>query len=417
MKILHVIDSVNVKQGGPAVSVPALAEAQAKLGHSVGLVCRDFPHLGPQVRPDGVRMISVRGNRWEKMLGCFGRKFREAVLQAAATADVVHSHGLWTAAGVYARVASCPTGKPRLVISPRGMLSPWALKRSPIKKAIGWRIFEKPNLEKAGLLHVTSDLEKDEANLFLSRQPRMKHRPPLLVVPNGVYIPDAVPGRETVENMFPQLKGKRWLLFISRIHPKKGLLELAKAWRQVQEKFPAWELVIAGPVDDKRHAKKVAEELRGMGVWVGEVRGMEKWSFLNNSEVTVLPSHSENFGNVITEALAVGRPVVTTTGTPWGAAETPIRMRIRMMGPSFAPNLASSGGASEGGRAGGTMNLEARKCGVICEVTDLQRGLERMLGVSEKERQEMGARGREWMQKEFSWAAVAKNMIEAYRKK
>jgi glycosyltransferase involved in cell wall biosynthesis len=91
--------------------------------------------------------------------------------------------------------------------------------------------------------------------------------------------------------------------------------------------------------------------------------------------------------------------VVTTTGTPWGEAETPIRMRIGM----------------KGNNNGESMNLEERKCGVICEVTDLKRGLERMLEFSDKQREEMGGRGREWMRREFSWEASAERLINAYQ--
>ena len=150
-------------------------------------------------------------------------------------------------------------------------------------------------------------------------------------------------------------------------------------------------------------------------------------ALLGHAEFMVLPSHSKNFGLVVAESLAAGRPVVTTKGTPWGRARSEIKMKIKIKEPSVAPSPLR-GGAMEGGYAGGTelaqgdrrkeiaaaparrglgdgcavedsgnMNLEERKCGVICEVTDLKRGLERMLKFSDKEREEMGARGREWM--------------------
>ena len=110
----------------------------------------------------------------------------------------------------------------------------------------------------------------------------------------------------------------------------------------------------------------------------------------------MLPSHSENFGIVVAESLAAGRPVVTSNKTPWGA-ELALGDRRK--------ELADRG----------SMNLELRGCGVICEVTDLKRGLERMLEFSDKEREEMGARGREWMKEEFSWEAGAHKLISAYQ--
>jgi glycosyltransferase involved in cell wall biosynthesis len=184
---------------------------------------------------------------------------------------------------------------------------------------------------------------------------------------------------------------------------------------QIRESNPGWELVIAGPEQDKGYAERLKKEGGREVVWTGELRGEEKWAALGHAEFLVLPSHSENFGIVVAESLAAGRPVVTTNKTPWGAARSEIKMKIKIKGPSFAPNLSSSGGASEGGYAGGTMNLEERKCGVICEVTNLKRGLERMLEFSDKERMEMGARGRQWMKEEFSWEAGAEKLTSAYR--
>jgi glycosyltransferase involved in cell wall biosynthesis len=158
-------------------------------------------------------------------------------------------------------------------------------------------------------------------------------------------------------------------------------------------------LVIAGPEEERGYAERLKREGKREVIWTGELRGEEKWAALGNAEFLVLPSHSENFGIVVAESLAAGRPVVTTNKTPWGAARSEIKMKIKIK--------ENNGGES--------MNLEERKCGVICEVTDLKRGLERMMGFSDKEREEMGARGREWMKKEFSWEAGAERLIAGYK--
>ena len=122
----------------------------------------------------------------------------------------------------------------------------------------------------------------------------------------------------------------------------------------------------------------------------------EKWAALGQAEFLVLPSHSENFGIVVAESLAAGRPAVTTKNTPWGAELAPGDRR---------KEIADRG----------SMNLELRGCGVICEVTDLRRGLERMLKFSDEEGIEMGARGKKWMKEEFSWEAGAERLIAAYK--
>jgi len=393
------------------VSVPALAAAQVRLGHQVTIACRNYGYLGPMAKAEGVNVRTVSGNRWTKGQGGWGCSFRRLVEQEAEKADVVHNHGVWLAANYYARRAAVEAGKP-LVISPRGMLEGWSLGRAIVKKFVAWHLFERKNLESAALFHATSESEAQAIATALRMRIRMEIKEPRIVVaPNGVEVPEKIPGREVLEQRFPELKGKKWVLFMSRIHRKKGLDLLLQAWGRQKTGAPSGlglrlrlsehVLVIAGPEEDRGYAEKLKRE-GGRGViWTGELRGEDKWVALGHAEFLVLPSHSENFGIVVAESLAAGRPVVTTTGTPWGeAAKPPIRMRIRMKEDN----------------SGESMNLEERKCGVICEVTDLRRGLERMMEFSDKEREEMGVRGREWMKKEFSWEAAAGKLIAAYKK-
>ena len=158
LKILHVIDSINVVQGGPSVSVPALAGAQAKLGHQVTIVCRDYGYLGSMVKPDGVEIRSVPSGRWTKGQGGWGCAFRRLVEEEAKKADVVHNHGVWLAANYYARRAANKAGKP-LVISTRGMLESWSLGKAVFRKFVAWQLFERKNMESAALFHATSDSE------------------------------------------------------------------------------------------------------------------------------------------------------------------------------------------------------------------------------------------------------------------
>jgi len=388
--------------------VPALAEAQAKLGHRVTIACRNYAYLGPMVRAKGVEVRAIASSRWTKGQGGWGCSFRRLVEEEAEKADVVHNHGVWLAANYYARRAAVKVGKP-LVISPRGMLEDWSLGRSKMRKRVAWMLFERKNLRSAKLFHATSvseaeSIEKNLSFTFTFTKPRV------VVAANGVEVQEKIPDRELLERRFPELKGKKWVLFMSRIHQKKGLDLLLEAWVRQKTEAPSGlglglrlselVLVIAGPEEDRGYAEKLKKEGGREVIWTGELRGEEKWAALGHAEFLVLPSHSENFGIVVAESLAAGRPVVTTKGTPWGEAETPIRMRIRM----------KENNDSE------SMNLEERKCGVICEVTDLKRGLERMLEFSDKEREEMGAKGREWMKEEFSWEAGAGKLIAAYKK-
>jgi glycosyltransferase involved in cell wall biosynthesis len=277
-------------------------------------------------------------------------------------------------------------------------------------------LFEKENLRSAKLFHATSVSEAESIEKNLSFTVTFTFtKPRIVVAPNGVEIPQRIPKREVVEEKFPELKGRRWVLFMSRIHPKKGLDVLLEAWRQQQrdgrlrlplrlrdgqEVEQETVLVIAG-ADLIGYGAEVERMIRekGLGETVlmtGHVDGEVREALLGHAEFLVLPSHSENFGLVVAESLAAGRPVVTTNKTPWGS------------------ELAQGDRRKEIADRG-SMNLELRGCGVICEVTDLKRGLERMLEFSDKEREEMGARGREWMKEEFSWEAAAETILEAYK--
>jgi len=397
LKILHVIDSINLRQGGPSVSVPALAAAQAKLGHEVTIACRDYEYLGPVATAEGVKVHTVPGSRWIKGQGGWGCGFRKLIEEGAMKTDVIHNHGVWLAANYYARRAAVKAGKP-LVSSPRGMLEEWSLGRAKLKKGVAWWLFERKNIESAALFHATSESEAEAIASALRIRMRIRIKEPkIIVAPNGVDVPEKIPGREVSEKRFPKLKGKKWIVFMSRIHPKKGLLELAEAWMTLREKYSEWVLVIAGPEDDREYAGKVREELKGEGVWMGELTGEEKWSALGNAGFVALPTYSENFGIVVAETLAAGRPVLTTTGTPWGTVSLKMKMKMKE-----DKRLQS-------------MNLEERGCGVICEVGGVKGAMEKMLGFSDKQRDEMGKRGVKWMREEFSWGRSAKELVEAYQ--
>ena len=427
MRILHVIDSINVVQGGPSVSVPALAGAQAKLGHQVTIACRDYGYLGTMVKPEGVEIRSVPSSCWTKGQGGWGCSFRRLVEEEARKADVVHNHGVWLAANYYARKAANKAGKP-LVISTRGMVEDWSLGRSKMRKRVAWMLFERENLRSAKLFHATSSSEAESISEALRRWKMVDGRweppisdlrspifpgPRIVVAPNGVDVPERIPGREILEARFPKLRGKEWVLFMSRIHPKKGIDLLLEAWAtalsqkglgSLREGQGGMILVIAG-ADLIGYGKEVERMVRekGLGETVlmtGHVDGEVREALLGHSMFLVLPSYSENFGLVVAESLAAGRPVLTTTGTPWGATRSPIRMRIRI----------KEDGSDE------SMNLEENGCGVICEVNGLKEALGRMLRFSDDQLDEMGRKGKKMVTERFSWKAAAETIVDAYEK-
>jgi glycosyltransferase involved in cell wall biosynthesis len=317
----------------------------------------------------------------------------------------------------YARCAANMAGKP-LVISTRGMLEGWSLGRAVVRKFVAWQLFERKNLESAALFHATSESEAEAIATALRIKMKIKIKEPRIVVaPNGVDVPERIPGREVVERKFPRLKGKEWVLFMSRIHPKKGIDLLLEAWKeqmtalgqvkggrreegqglqatgyrndpfsisQTPSVARTTVLVIAG-ADLIGYGAEVERMIRekGLGETVlmtGHVDGEVREALLGHSMFLVLPSHSENFGLVVAESLARGRPVITTTGTPW--------KELKEWGAGWW--------------------VEPKK-------ESITQAMGEALTKTDAELDQMGARGRKMVGERFSWKAAAETILEAYK--
>lgn len=400
MRILHIVASIQASTGGPAVSVTRLASEQAKAGNDVTLACLDYPWLGPQIAtPPGVRVVSMRGGFCTEKGRGWCPKFRRVIMDLAASADIVHNHGLWMWPNAYARKAAVAAKKP-LVISPRGMLESWSLRRSRFRKALAWRLFERKNLQAAVFFHATAESEAVSIKKLGLTQS-------VVISPNGVDLLNLNerPGRELIEEKFPQLRNKRWVVFMSRLHPKKGIDVLLRAWEEGErlkeektkrlkdqgtkrlkdEEAEGGVLVLAGP-DLIGYRAKVERMIREQGlgdsvILIGEVQGREKEALLGNAEVFVLPSYSENFGIVVAEALAWGLPVITTTGTPWEEIE----------------------------KIGAGWWVEPKE-------EALRGALNDVLGKSKDELREMGKRGRHLIEEKYGWREAAEKVIRGYEK-
>jgi glycosyltransferase involved in cell wall biosynthesis len=179
------------------------------------------------------------------------------------------------------------------------------LRNSRLKKFLPWILWERRTLASATLLQAMSEQEADAfLPLGLSN--------PVSIQPVGLEIAQVQPRP-------PRPTGPRTCLFLSRIHPKKGLPMLVRAWARVRP--PNWQLLIIGP-DDNGHSGEVERLVASLGLGDGVVLrgpayGAEKWNLLATADLFILPSYSENFGIVVAEAMAAGLPVITTTGTPW----------------------------------------------------------------------------------------------------
>ncbi len=280
--------------------------------------------------------------------------------------DILHNHSLWMMPNVYPGIVARRYRIP-LVVSPRGTLSPWAKASGSFVKRFFWPLVQRPTISPAACFHATAESEYEDIR-------RLDFRQPVAIIPNGIDVPDLLPKREAP---------LRTLLFLSRINPKKGLDLLLPAWQAVQDRFSAWRLVIAGPSDSPGYLEKMqalAAQLKLERIaFIGEVKGAQKWEAYYQADLFVLPTYSENFGNVVAEALASGVPAIVSKGAPWaGLVEKRVGWWIEI---GVAP-LADS--------------------------------LKQALALSPDQLSEMGRRGRRWMQEEFSWDSLGLRMTRTY---
>ncbi|MEN3747617.1 glycosyltransferase [Sphingomonas sp. HF-S3] len=356
MKLFLTGASFDPSFGGPAYSVPALGAALARTGITVGLWAPDGTALTSPTVPQRNGLMPLGGDL-QAAIGRLGR------------ADLIHDNGMWLphhhAIARLARARAIPR-----VVSLRGMLEPWAINHRKWKKKLAWAMYQARDLRSAKLLHATADIEATNARaLGLSGS--------CCVVPNGVDLPS----HSAADHLEPGPRDLRTALFVSRVHPKKGLPMLVRAWHRLAPK--GWQLVIAGP-DEDDHAAEVQALVDKLGVrdhvrLIGPIYGPEKDALFQTADLFVLPTYSENFGIAIAEALAYEIPVLTTRGAPWAL-------------------------------------LETHRCGWWVDPTEdaVFTGLRSAIGLSDDARREMGRRGSAMVAEQFDWGGIAVQFQKHY---
>jgi glycosyltransferase involved in cell wall biosynthesis len=322
LRALHVTGALGARLGGPSKAAQEMCAAIAARGIRVTLFSTDLDEQGrwsplaapdrlevPTGRPllaDGVERWYFR-TRWPSRLA-FAPDLRRVLRERIGEFDVVHVHSLYLYTTVVACRAALHAGVP-YVVRPHGTLDPYLRRRHRIRKAAADAVVQRRLLDGAAAIHFTSEDERDLVRPLGLRAPGV-------VVPLGVDLREfeRLPTPGSFRLRHPDLAGRRLVVFVGRVTPKKGLDLLVRAFSRVSRDVPDAHLVIAGP-DDHGYARTVERMLRSMGLrhratLPGMLLGQEKLALLADADVWALPSYTENFAIAAVEAMACGVPVV-----------------------------------------------------------------------------------------------------------
>jgi glycosyltransferase involved in cell wall biosynthesis len=310
MKLLHLIHSANPASGGPIENIRLMASIYRAQGVDADVVTLDPPDA-PYLKDFPIDVRSA-GKAYGGNYG-YCPELIPWLQENHHKYDCVIVNGLWQFHSYACWAALHKTNTPYVVFT-HGMLDPWFKRRYPLKhlkKWLYWPWAEYRVLRDAKLVFFTSEEER-----ALAAKSFWLYRVNPVVVGYGTRVPasdlDAL--RHDFFDRYPNLRGKRLAIFVGRIHPKKGCDLLIEAFHRTLARDPDWHLLIVGPdqVGWQPELEHLSDTLgiRDRITWPGMLREERKWSALAASEVFVLPSHQENFGIVVAEALACGLPVL-----------------------------------------------------------------------------------------------------------
>jgi glycosyltransferase involved in cell wall biosynthesis len=309
MRILHLIGSLSPADGGPPQAVRQLALAWQKIGVEVEVVSVDDPSE-PFIPGHPFPVHALGGRRLGRF--CYSPHLRPWLRHHLPRFDGALVHMIWSWPGLSMHAEAHRAGKSYCVFT-HGGLDPWFNRRYPLKhlkKLVFWP-WQYPVLRDALRVLFTTDSERD-----LAKTSFRPHAWNPQVVPYGLNDPVGDPAAQigSFFNQFPALGGRRFLLFLGRLHEKKGCDLLVRAFAKVAGADPELQLVMAGPDQAGLQAtlQRMAQDLdiAERVHWPGMLSGDLKWGALRAADAFVLPSHQENFGIAVAESLAAGRPVL-----------------------------------------------------------------------------------------------------------
>lgn len=367
MRVLHVVGGLDPNAGGPSRSVAGLCKGLSEIGGDVALFVHD---------PFGLEHADVGGCRVFQGHGMSApRKICREDFVKVITAwrpDLVHIHGIWNLF-LHDDIKICVRRNIPYIITPRGSLDAWSVKQKWLKKKLALWLYQGNDLRHAAAIHVTAEKEKNDVQKIVGCDV------PMIVSANGINLPKSLPAWNQHSD------GRRRMLFLSRMNEKKGVLNLVEAWNKVRPSGWCCELVYSvGNLNDEEYERKVKQRVQDLGlqdsfIFTGALDDDAKWAAYRRADAFVLPTHTENFGIVIAEALYAGLPVLTTKMAPW-------------------------------------QGLVEHNCGlwVDDDLLSIADGLEELTSSPAEKLREMGTRGCQYVGKAFNWDDIAVGLLKDY---
>ncbi|WP_446773585.1 glycosyltransferase [Macellibacteroides fermentans] len=304
MKICIFTESIDKKDGGPSRSVPILSRGLSEVGIDTTLIATETENMNTHLlEGTEVKLIKVSKSLTSDNL--------EQIFRTQKF-NLIHTQCIWVPLYHKACIAARKNGIP-VVITPRGTLEPWSYQGQGfvrnLKKKIAMLLYQKNDLQKAACILATADMEAKNIRALGVKSP-------IAVIQNGIDVSEY-----QCRSIDDKTSVMKQVVFLSRIHQKKGIEFLINAWEQLKSKYPDWNVVIAGNGEESyiQQLKYLIskKDLQDCVKIIPPVFGEAKYKLYCESSLFVLPSYSENFGMVIAEAMSCGVPVITTNGTPW----------------------------------------------------------------------------------------------------